>query len=54
VEVALTHFIVATQQDPTYSEAWRERGIAENKVYAKRKPISGPTVQESLERAVAL
>src|SRR5262249_40252797 len=30
---ALAHFQSATQAMPNYSDAWRERGIAENKVY---------------------
>jgi len=49
---ALEHFIKATAIDPQYAEAWRERGIVENKIYAKTK--TGPTGQESLERAVEL
>jgi tetratricopeptide (TPR) repeat protein len=49
---ALEHFVKATAIDPQYAEAWRERGIVENKLHAKSK--TPPTGQESLERAVAL
>jgi tetratricopeptide (TPR) repeat protein len=46
---ALKHFVAATAIDPQYGEAWRERGIAENKLEGKREPRAGLA---SLERAV--
>jgi tetratricopeptide (TPR) repeat protein len=43
---ALQHFVAATVIDPNYGEAWRERGIAENKL--------GQPGRAALERAVEL
>lgn len=46
---ALTHFTTATAIDAQYGEAWRERGIVENKLKGKTAPEAG---RASLERAV--
>jgi tetratricopeptide (TPR) repeat protein len=54
---ALEQFDMATQAEPTYSEAWREKGIVENKLAQKQNaalntnPAPGET---SLRRAVDL
>jgi len=51
---ALSQFTTALQFQASYSEAWRERGIAENKLYWKQSPPAGPTGQSSLERSIEL
>jgi Tfp pilus assembly protein PilF len=50
---AAEHFAAATVSAPTYAEAYRELGIAQNKCYHKQG-ASGPDGREALERAVAL
>jgi len=48
-------FKKATQLSPTYSEAWRELGIAENKVYNKAgKTPDLPSGEEALKKAIEL
>jgi tetratricopeptide (TPR) repeat protein len=51
---ALVHFQAATAALVDYADAWRERGIAENKLYwkANRDPAY-PSGEESLLKAVA-
>lgn len=51
---ALSKFATAIQCQSGYSEAWRERGIAENKLHWKSTPPAGPTGQGSLEKAIEL
>lgn len=51
---ALPQFTTALQFQTNYSEAWRERGIAENKLYWKNSPSAGPTGQSSLKKAIEL
>jgi Flp pilus assembly protein TadD len=54
---ALEQFIRATDIAPDYGEAWRERGIVENKVAAVAKqPLNGDPApgEASLRRAVAI
>lgn len=50
---ALIHFVAATEALPNYSDAWRERGIAENKVYWRQpRPQGAPSGEDSLRRAI--
>ncbi len=55
---ALADFTRVTELSPQYAEAYRERGIAENKIYnAKKKderPLEMPNGEKSLRRAVEL
>lgn len=51
---ALANFDRITQLSPDYAEAYREKGIAENKLYNKAKDASLPTGEESLRKAVEL
>lgn len=51
---ALADFDRVTRLSPDYAEAYREKGIAENKIYNKAKEPSLPTGEESLRRAVEL
>lgn len=51
---ALGQFLVAIQESPQYAEAWRERGVAENKLYWKHAPPEGPLGDEALKRAIEL
>lgn len=51
---ALSDFIAAIQSQPNYAEAWRERGIAENKLCCKQPLSSLTTGKESLQQAVKL
>jgi tetratricopeptide (TPR) repeat protein len=51
---ALADFTRVTELSPSYAEAYREKGIAENKLYGKAKDDSLPTGEESLRRAVEL
>jgi len=52
---ALVHFQQATEALPAYADAWRELGIAENKVYWKAgKPAGEPTGEDSLVRAISI
>jgi Flp pilus assembly protein TadD len=54
-EGALTHFVEAVRIAPTYAEAYREKGIAENKLYHKSGGRPGkPNGIDSLKRAVEL
>ena len=51
---ALANFVAASTSLPTYSDAWRERGIAENKAYwAANRPADGRSGEDSLRRALA-
>jgi tetratricopeptide (TPR) repeat protein len=49
---ALTHFIRAISLQPDYADAWRERGIAEDKLF--RKSGTPPDGSASLRRAIEL
>lgn len=55
---ALGDFSRAVELSPAYAEAYREKGIAENKLYSKKKenerPPDMPTGEESLRRAIEL
>ncbi len=51
---ALGSFVTAIQHQADYAEAWRERGIAENKLYWKKTPPAGLTGEDSLGKAVEL
>jgi tetratricopeptide (TPR) repeat protein len=51
---ALADFDRVTQFSPNYAEAYREKGIAENKLYNKAKDGQLPTGEESLRKAVEL
>lgn len=52
---ALAEFAAAVTYSPSYAEAYREQGIAENKLYhQKGKPPGEQTGEESLLRAVEL
>src|SRR5215510_5810234 len=52
---ALEQFAAAVQAETKYSDAWREQGIAENKVYIKeRRPAGRPTGETSLRKAIEL
>ena len=56
---ALEQFNMAVATSPEYAEAWRERGIAENKLYEDLKKEHGqepdaPRGEESLLRAIEL
>jgi tetratricopeptide (TPR) repeat protein len=55
-EEALLHFEAATQNTPLYADAWRERGIAENKLFKRRQGQAGgaPTGEDALRHAVRL
>jgi tetratricopeptide (TPR) repeat protein len=52
---ALAHFQQATEALPTYADAWRERGIAENKLYwkANRAPEL-PSGEASILQSIAM
>lgn len=52
---ALAHFHQATSYQPLYSEAWRELGIAENKIFhnsGREKTL--PTGETSLQKALSI
>lgn len=52
---ALTEFTGATELSPTYSDAYREKGIAENKIYNSAENKTGlSSGEESLRKAVEL
>ena len=51
---AAAAFLKATQLSPEYSEAWRELGIAQNKVYNKKKDPALPTGEASISEAIRL
>jgi tetratricopeptide (TPR) repeat protein len=52
---ALEQFNRAIAIAPTYEEAWREKGIAENKLYQKAgRPAGMPNGLDALRKAVAL
>ena len=52
---ALAEFTAAVESEPTYSDGWRERGIAENKTFIKGgRPAGAPTGEGSLREAVRL
>ena len=52
---ALTHFQQATNYQHNYSEAWREVGIAENKIFHKADRGKGfPTGETSLRKALEI
>jgi tetratricopeptide (TPR) repeat protein len=52
---ALEQFASALQAEPEYADAWREQGIAENKLFIKEgRPAVQPTGESSLRRAIGL
>src|SRR5262249_54433796 len=52
---ALQEFIKATELSPGHSDAFRERGVAENKIFVGgRGPADQPTGENSLQKAVEL
>jgi tetratricopeptide (TPR) repeat protein len=51
---ALADFDRVTQLSRNYAEAYREKGIAENKIYNKAKDAALPTGEEALRKAVEL
>ena len=52
---ALGEFVSAVQIDPEYADAWRERGIAENKQFIRgNRPAEAPTGEPSLRKALEL
>ncbi len=52
---ALSYFDSAIIHNPTYSEAYREKGIAENKLLKEAVyPAALPTGEEALNKAIAL
>jgi len=52
---ALEQFAAAVQAETKYSDAWREQGIAENKVYIKDgRPAGRQTGETSLRKAIEL
>ena len=51
---ALADFERVTQLSPSYAEAYREKGIAENKLYNKTPDAGLPNGEESLLKAVEL
>lgn len=52
---ALQEFASAAQAEPKYADAWREQGIAENKIFIKEKrPADRPNGETSLRKAVEL
>jgi len=51
---AMDVFKKATELSPEYSEAWRELGIAENKIYNQEKNPALKTGEESLLKAISL
>jgi tetratricopeptide (TPR) repeat protein len=54
-EEVLQHFTAATLALPDYADAWRERGIAENKIYWKEpRPQGAVSGEASLRRALEL
>lgn len=57
-EEALADFSRAVELSPEYAEAYREKGIAENKLYSKKKederPADMPSGEESLRKAIEL
>ena len=51
---ALQQFTAAVDSESKYADAWRERGIAENKLFHKNgRPESAATGETSLQRAVS-
>jgi tetratricopeptide (TPR) repeat protein len=51
---ALKYFTAAVNYNPSYADAQREKGIAENKLYTASSSLVGSTGEESLLRAIAL
>src|SRR5262245_21114352 len=52
---ALQEFTSASEAEAEYADAWRERGIAENKRFIQdKRPAGSPTGEASLRRATAL
>jgi len=52
---ALQEFASAIEAEPKYADAWREQGIAENKIFIKEgRPAGRPTGETSLRKAVEL
>ena len=52
---ALQEFSSAVESEPAYADAWREKGIAENKLFLKaERPAGAPTGEDSLRQAVTL
>jgi tetratricopeptide (TPR) repeat protein len=52
---ALQEFTSVTEAEPTYADAWRERGIAENKLFIQaQRPAGAPNGEASLLRALDL
>ena len=51
---ALVQFDAAVTASPTYAEAYREKGIAENKLHTKAGDPAIPTGEEALRTAIAL
>jgi tetratricopeptide (TPR) repeat protein len=52
---ALAEFNTAIIHSPSYAEAYREKGIAENKLFMKEKRLENiPTGEESLNKAIVL
>jgi tetratricopeptide (TPR) repeat protein len=52
---ALAEFDAAVKAEKDYADGWREKGIAENKLYIKReRPAGAATGEESLRQAVTL
>jgi tetratricopeptide (TPR) repeat protein len=52
---ALAEFDAAVKADDKYADGWREKGIAENKLFIKRgRPAGAPNGEDSLRKAVSL
>lgn len=52
---ALAEFNTSIINSPSYAEAYREKGIAENKIFGKEKSLNNiSTGEESLNKAIAL
>jgi tetratricopeptide (TPR) repeat protein len=50
---ALEQFSAAVEREDAYADGWRERGIAENKLFIKKgRPADAATGESSLRRAV--
>jgi tetratricopeptide (TPR) repeat protein len=54
-EEALKEFDASIDAEPTYGDGWREKGIAENKLFVTRgRPAGAANGEESLRKAVTL